>query len=335
MEVKNMGNKQINEYTSTLEYSLSKKDYIEGIIEKSDDSFKDIFLVGCGGSLMVMNPCKYICEVNSDINIYEYNASEFYTVKPSVLSENSLVILSSLSGETDEVIKSFEYAKSTGATTIAFSSENSTLGNNVDYLLPVLDQEGINDSQLIMLYYLIFSIISRNNNFNRYNEINEALSLLPDILINIKKEAEQEAIKFANNYKDKNFFLVVGSGINWGEVYTFATCNLEEMQWIKAQPVHSGEFFHGTFEIINENTNIVIFKGEDKTRSLIDRVEEFSNKYCVSTSCTKDESIISRTDFLQFIPDCPYPMCSGTDLECSIKASSFKIIFISFSIFNI
>lgn len=274
-----MKNKKIDEYKSTLEYSLSKKDYIEEISEKLEDGFRDIFLVGCGGSLMVMNPCKYICEVNSDLNIYEYNASEFYTVKPSALSENSLVILSSLSGETDEVVKSFEYAKSMRATTIAFSSENSTLGDNVDYLLPLLDQEGINDSQLIMLYQLIFSIISRNNNFNRYNEINEALSLLPDILINIKKEAEQEAIEFANNYKDKNFFLVVGSGINWGEVYTFATCNLEEMQWIKAQPVHSGEFFHGTFEIINKNTNIVIFKGEDKTRPIVDRVIDFSEKY--------------------------------------------------------
>ncbi|MGM0502123.1 MAG: SIS domain-containing protein [Bacillota bacterium] len=296
-----MKNEEINEYKSTLEYSLSKKDYIEGISEKLDDSFKDIFLVGCGGSLMVMNPCKYICEVNSDLNIYEYNASEFYTVEPSFLSENSIVILSSLSGETDEVIKSFEYAKSIGATTIAFSSEDSTLGDNVDYLLPLLDQEGINDSQLIMLYQLIFSIINRNNNFNKYTEINDALSLLPDVLINIKEEAEQEAIKFANDFKDEKFFLVVGSGINWGEVYTFATCNLEEMQWIKAQPVHSGEFFHGTFEIINENTNIVIFKGEDKTRPIVDRVIEFSEKYSdnVVTIDTKDYQVPNVNDSIR------------------------------------
>ncbi len=283
---------KLGEYKATLEKGLSQKDYIQKVAEEINEKqiTDNIFLVGCGGSLMVMNPCKYICEVNSKINLFIYNASEFYTVRPSALSENSIVVLSSLSGETNEVIKSLEYAESVGATTIAFSSKNSTLGDRVDYLFPLSKGEGVNDSQLIILYQFIFNLIQRNGKFNKNDEIFDALNSLPGNMVNIKEQAREEATAFAKRYKDENFFLVVGSGINWGEVYTFATCNLEEMQWIKAQPVHSGEFFHGTFELINKDTNIIIFKGEDKTRPIVKRVVDFSQKYSENVTLidTKD-----------------------------------------------
>lgn len=285
-----MNNEQLNIYNKSMKYTISQKEKTEQVAKKlSEKGIKNVFLVGCGGSLMVMYPAKYILETNSDIPLYVYNASEFITTKPKTLTKDSLVILSSFSGTTDEVVKAYNYSNKIGASTLAFSSKNSTLGDNVDYLFELKYKTGVNQSQIIMLLLFMFNIIKNNNNFDQYEDVINAIETLPNTLVNLQKNVEQDAKKFAEEYRDVDFFMVIGSGPNWGEVYQFATCNLEEMQWIKAQPVHAGEFFHGTLEIIRKDSNIIVFNGEDNTRPLIQRTLDFTNKYCnnVTTIDTK------------------------------------------------
>jgi fructoselysine-6-phosphate deglycase len=53
-------------------------------------------------------------------------------------------------------------------------------------------------------------------------------------------------------------------------------CILEEMQWIWTRPVHSSDFFHGTLELLEADTSVVLFKGEDECRPLVDRAERFA-----------------------------------------------------------
>ncbi|MDZ7673046.1 MAG: hypothetical protein U5K53_09505 [Halanaerobiales bacterium] len=52
--------------------------------------------------------------------------------------------------------------------------------------------------------------------------------------------------------------------------------SLEEMQWIKTKSIHAAEFFHGTLELVEEDTSIIMLYGEDETRPLMDRVYGFS-----------------------------------------------------------
>ena len=70
--------------------------------------------------------------------------------------------------------------------------------------------------------------------------------------------------------------MVVGSGMLWGEAYDYAMCILEEMQWIKTKSIHAAEFFHGTLELVEKDTSLILFYGEDETRPLMDRVMNFS-----------------------------------------------------------
>ncbi len=276
-----MDNDQLNKFNKSMEYSIEQRGKAENVAKDlTSNGIKNIFLVGCGGSLMVMYPAKYILETNSDIPLDIYNAGEFITTKPKTVTADSLVILSSFSGTTDEVVKAYNYANKVGATTLAFSSANSPLGDNVDYLFELKYKNGVNQAQIIMLLLIMLNILKNNNNFSHYEKLVNSIETLPDMLVDLKNEVKQKAKKFAEQYKEEDFFLVIGSGPNWGEAYQFATCNLEEMQWIKAQPVQAGEFFHGTFEIVRENTNIIIFEGEDKTRSLIQRTLDFTDKYC-------------------------------------------------------
>lgn len=276
-----MDKEKIKIYEKMIKKGINQRDKIEETMEEIfKKDIKNIYLVGCGGSLAVMNPLKYILETNSKIPVYVYNSSEFLAIKPESFSENSLLITSSYSGTTQETVDSAEYANKVGATTIGFTGEaDSPLGKGVDYVFANKADEGVTDSKMVMLYQIIFNILKHKANYQEYDEMMAAMDKLPELLVDVKYKVEDAAQEFAENYQDAEYFMVLGAGPTWGMAYTYATCILEEMQWIHAQPVHSGEFFHGAFEIVREDTNIILFKGEDRTRPLAERAEKFSKKY--------------------------------------------------------
>ena len=59
----------------------------------------------------------------------------------------------------------------------------------------------------------------------------------------------------------------------------FTMCILEEMQWKRTKAVSSPEFFHGTLELVDEDTLVFLVKGIDSLRPLDDRVEKFLNQF--------------------------------------------------------
>jgi fructoselysine-6-phosphate deglycase len=65
----------------------------------------------------------------------------------------------------------------------------------------------------------------------------------------------------------------------WAEAYYYGMCILEEMQWIRTRPVHAADFFHGTLELVEQGVSVFVFKGEDASRPLSDRVEAFAKRY--------------------------------------------------------
>ena len=276
-----MDQEKIEIYQDMIKKGIKQRAKIEETMKEIlKKDINNIYLVGCGGSLAVMNPLKYILETNSTTPVYVYNSSEFLAIKPKNFTENSLVITSSYSGKTQETVDSAEYAKEIGATTIGFTGEaDSPLGKAVDYVFANKADEGVTDSKMVMLYQIIFNILKHKDNYEYYDEMMEAMDKLPEVLVDVKYKTEERASEFAEKYQDAEYFMVLGAGPLWGMAYTYATCILEEMQWIHAQPVHSGEYFHGAFEIVRDSTNIILFKGEDRTRPLAERAEKFSQKY--------------------------------------------------------
>ncbi len=276
-----MDEKKVEIYKNMIQKGVDQRDEIEETMEKIlKKDVQNIYLVGCGGSLAVMNPLKYILETNSKLPVYVYNSSEFLAIKPKNFNDKSLVITSSYSGTTKETVDSAKYANEVGATTIGFTGKaDSPLGKNVDYVFANKADEGVTDSKMVMLYQIIFNILKHKDNYEYYDEIMEVMNKLPELLVDVKYEIEERAKDFAEKYQNADYFMVLGTGPLWGMAYTYATCILEEMQWIHAQPVHSGEYFHGAFEIVREDTKVILFKGEDRTRSLAERAQNFTEKY--------------------------------------------------------
>ena len=83
----------------------------------------------------------------------------------------------------------------------------------------------------------------------------------------------------------------MGSGASYGEMYSLAICFFMEMQWINSNCIHSGEYFHGPFEVTDYDIPFVITLGNGCTRHLDERALAFARKY------SKRLFVIDENDF--------------------------------------
>ncbi|MFJ7726782.1 SIS domain-containing protein [Neobacillus sp. NPDC097160] len=271
-----------SKYLEVTKGALSLREQAEFIIDEiSNKGFKNIFLIGSGGSIAIMYPFEYILNSTSTKPVYAKIAAEFMLMNDKHFGEESLVILSSLSGTTQETVAAAKFCKEKGATTIGLVGyEKTPLGDLVDYkLVNFCENDFASDSINLQLYILIFRLMHNNNDFPEYDKFVSELQSIPEKLVAVKHVAEGKAEEFAQKYKDETYHMVVASGNLWGKAYSYAMCVLEEMQWIRTKTIHAAEFFHGTLELVEEDTSILVLKGEDETVPLIERVEKFAEKY--------------------------------------------------------
>jgi fructoselysine-6-P-deglycase FrlB-like protein len=57
-------------------------------------------------------------------------------------------------------------------------------------------------------------------------------------------------------------------------------CFLQEMQWKHAAAFNTGEFFQGAFEMVDDDTAVLLWLGEDASRPMAERGKRFLDTYC-------------------------------------------------------
>ena len=181
-----------------------------------------------------------------------------------------------------EFLDAAKYAKEVGATVIALVGEKECpLAEYADYVFE--NRTASNDNLVEEIYIQYFALGARfmknNGEFPEYEKFIDALKQMPEVLQKVREDNDERALAFAEKHKDTKFHMCVGAGNTWGETYCFAMCVLEEMQWIATKSIHAAEFFHGTVEMTEKDMSFMLFKGEDETRPLLDRVEKFVRKY--------------------------------------------------------
>lgn len=235
--------------------------------------FKNIFFVGVGGSTSSAMEMEPILRGHSAIEFYLENAAEFVTVGNKRFNADSLVITSSASGDTPEIITAIEYAHTKGAKVLAYVENADTpVGKMVDYL--VCNPNGGN----VFWYAITLKLMADNGEFPEYDRFFAEMQKLPEILLKVKEATEQKAEAFAQKYMDEPIHYFVGAGNTWGWAFCYAMCLLEEMMWMRTKSVHASDFFHGTLEVIERDVPVTVFMGEDEARPLCERVIKFANR---------------------------------------------------------
>lgn len=252
---------------------------LESIKNKKIEQF---YFVACGGSMATLETVQYIFDIETEIPSHSYNAKEFVCRSPKGLGKESVVILCSHSGKTTETYEAASFAGEKGAQTFAISnSMNSPLFDAAAYNMHYDWGDDVDATEGLMgiLLRFIFGILNTISPCEKYERAILAVNHLDK---NIKSSIEKfmpKSLAFANDYKRESFIYTMASGSCYSEAYALTACFLMEMQWIHSASIHSGEFFHGPFEITDYDVPFILLKGIGATRVMDERAHDFLKKH--------------------------------------------------------
>lgn len=244
---------------------------------------KNVFLVACGGSYALMLPLQHILQ--SGTGAYEahaLNSREFTTRAPQTLGENSVVILCSHSGNTPETVEAARFARERGALTIAYTNRfGSPLDEASEYVIGYQhgDDKNYNYTTAPLMYRMVYAMLDAANGTELAPKVDTAVSKLHDIVLDLHQKNFATADAWGKDHAQSEIIYTLGSGPNYGAVYSFAICLLQEMLWIHSQGINSAEYFHGPFEITDREVPFLETIGLGETRPIDERAHDFVIKY--------------------------------------------------------
>lgn len=247
------------------------------------DTVSEVYFVACGGSYALMMPNQYVMDRESTgIAGFAVNAAEFAARMPKRLGAGSIVILCSHSGNTPETVEAARLARAKGALTIALTHvPGSPLDEAAEFTVfyehaPMTMSA---EHSPAVLYRLTFGILAAREGNEKATALDTALKALPETVAKAIETSAAAIADFAESHKREAVIYTMGSGASYGVAYSFAICILQEMQWVHSAAIHSGEYFHGPFEITDFDVPFIVLMGVGASRAMDERALAFAQKY--------------------------------------------------------
>ena len=268
------------------------KSIIGEILEKkkADGGIKSLYFVGCGGSLGALYPAKSFMERESaDIKCALISSNEFVHSTPKDFGKSSVICLACHKGNTPETIAAARLGKEKGAAVIILTwleqSEIVAYGDYVvcyafdaspDHLAGDIDY---GQEKTVCALLVAVELLEQTSGYENYDKFMAGREMLTSVIRNARAHVAKRALAFAEEYKEDSIIYTMGSGAGYGAAYMESICIFMEMQWLDSSSIHTGEYFHGPFEITDENRPFMIQVSEGSTRPLDERCLNFLRNY--------------------------------------------------------
>lgn len=252
------------------------------ILAVKERNIQNIFFVACGGSMASLSFGEYFISKETNVPSYVFTSNEFIHRNPKGLNENSLVVVRSHSGNTPETVEAASFAREKGALTVAISMlVDSPLCKEAEYIMHYNYKDDSNaiDCEVGMFYTFIFELLQALSPNEKYSRVLNQLSNLDELLAKNIKLFSTAGNEFGKKYKRENIIYTMASGAYIHHAYSFTSCLLMEMLWKHSNAIHSGEFFHGPFEITDYDVPFLVILGDGPSRPLDQRALDFVKKF--------------------------------------------------------
>ncbi len=272
--------------------ALALRGEIEDIVDEIFDAgFDGIFWLGIGGTYASGMQAEVYMRGRTKLPVYVENAAQFITTGNPRFTERSVMILSSVTGSTEEVVKAVEKANEIGARIIGFIDRpEAALAKMCTYCISYPANEQLK------FFMTANRFMYRNGDFPEYDRYNKEMEEhLARALVEVEKAADDFGKEFAEKHCEDPIHYFVGAGTQWGSTYSYAMCYWEEQHWIRTKSITAEEFFHGMLEIVDKNTAVTVFLGEDEQRPLAERVAAFLPRIC------GNYTFIDAKDYAQYL----------------------------------
>jgi fructoselysine-6-phosphate deglycase len=246
-----------------------------------DAGAANLFFAGTGGAAILMHPAAQLLQRRSTFPVHPVITAELIAGGHAQLGPRSIVVVPSVSGTTRESVELLRLCKARGARVLSLVGHADTpLGREADVACVNFAADDTSCENLYIQSLLIaLSLLHHRGEAFGYAGLLAELQRLPGLLLSVKDQYLAAIDAHAAAIAAAPWHLITASGNCWPEAWYFSMCILEEMQLIRTRPVHAADFFHGPLELVEKGVSVAVFKGEDESRPLAERVERFAAQY--------------------------------------------------------
>ena len=276
------------------------------------------YIIACGSSYHVGMAAKYILERLLRIPVEVTLASEFRYCRP-IVSQRTLALVISQSGETIDTLAAMREAKRLGARLLSIVNVvGSTIARESDDVLYTWAGPEIAvattkaySTQLAVIYLLAihFAGLLGRIDPEEYRELVEQLQLLPGKAEEILKHTE-EIQYYASIYFNHDSVFFIGRNIDYA-VGLEGSLKLKEISYIHSEAYAAGELKHGTISLIEDGTLVVALASRvqlfDKLMSNVVEVKSRGADVLGLTVDSREQEMARTADHVITVPD-THPM---------------------------
>ena len=234
------------------------------LTEEEIRDLRDINIVACGSAYHVGITLQYVIEDLTRIPVRVELGSEFRYRNP-ILSDNTLVIVISQSGETADSLAALREAKERRARTLGIVNViGSSIAREAENVLYTLAGPEIAvattkaySTQLVAGYLLAIEIgrVRGNISEEQYSAFIADIEKLPGQIEGLLEE--QERIQwFASKFSNAHDVFFIGRGVDYA-ICLEGSLKMKEISYVHSEAYAAGELKHGTISLIEDGTLVV------------------------------------------------------------------------------
>lgn len=223
-----------------------------------------IFIVACGTAYHAGLVGKTVIEKLTRIPVEVDIASEFRYRDP-IVTDRTLVIVVSQSGETADTLAALKEARRRGAKVLAITNVlNSTIAREADAVLNTMAGPEIAvastkayTSQLLAFYLLGIYLAQEKSGVENetYLSLVKELKELPSKVERVLEHSD--GLKaFAESIKDRKSLFFIGRGVDYA-VALEGSLKLKEISYIHSEAYAAGELKHGSLALVEKGTPVI------------------------------------------------------------------------------
>ena len=243
----------------------------DGIDDEFFNKFDRICIVACGTAMHAGLVFQSLAINKLRMPVDVWMASEFIYSNP-IITESTLIVAISQSGETIDTLEALKYAKANGAVSLSIINvQGSAIAYESDYVLytnagPEIAVASTKayTTQLAVLYLLVAKIAAVKNIWSEsevkyfLNNLMKVLELISAVLDN-----KVDIHKAARIILDADDLFMIGRGLDYS-ILREGSLKLKEVSYIHSESYAAGELKHGPIALITDKTPVVAVMTQEK-----------------------------------------------------------------------
>lgn len=276
------------------------------------DKFDKIYIVACGTAYHAGLVGKHAIEKLANISVETDIASEFRYRDP-IITDKTLVIVVSQSGETADTLAVLRASKKQGAKVLAITNVvGSSVAREADDVFYTLAGPEIAVAstkayitQLVAFYILAlhFAEVKGTLASSEIESIKKELIAIPSKINELLKNKDNIQKYASYHFNQKDLFFL-GRGLDFA-VALEGSLKLKEISYIHSEAYAGGELKHGPIALVEKGTSVITLLTQERLKDkMINNVKEVTTRggNILAIVNDGDESAKNITDDVIYIP---------------------------------